>query len=407
MHRTFERGGVVLVAWVLSCAKAGGENARQGTGASQVEPAPLLVGERVVIESAAATFAEGVVSALERERAKIQVLPAGKAVEHPVSEVYVPGRATRRPAPGGFAVCHMPDGRWRGCRVDAIEGERAKVTGVTTPFGSRSVATNSGCPPPSPSSTCGSGSSRARNDAPSGTAPSRRFSPHRSRVEAEGQRQGGGPQGRAVDGGAAQGALCGPRRASPGTTTGGRPWSISRACLPSPPWTSHPPSEATCSRTRWRVPGPGPSCAWSRPARSRWSWPTRRGHLAAGAARRAADGSRNGRRVADGAHRGAVTGSRRVQTSASARPDVSRSSARSDRVRAVAQTRLSATRRPRTREASSLAWGSKSLHVEPRAAGIERGHHVRAAAVGHLDLHGLERDGVEREHLGVRRRTPR
>jgi hypothetical protein len=129
MHRSFERGGLALLVFAVSCAKANGEHARRGA-AMMADPPGVRVGDQVVIESATATFVEGVVSALERERAKIDVLPVGKVVEHPLSDVYVPGRPSKGAlTAGSFAVCHMPDGRWRGCRIDAFDGDRVRVMG--------------------------------------------------------------------------------------------------------------------------------------------------------------------------------------------------------------------------------------------------------------------------------------
>jgi hypothetical protein len=101
-------------------------------------------GDVVVIESTSATFVEGKVISVVRDRAQIQLLPSGESADQSIADIYVPsssdtppvtpaygrgaGDATllRSPAPlreGSFAVCHMSDARWRGCRIEAIANQ--------------------------------------------------------------------------------------------------------------------------------------------------------------------------------------------------------------------------------------------------------------------------------------------
>jgi hypothetical protein len=99
------------------------------------------VGDLVVIESTSATFVEGKVVSMVRDRAQLQLVPNGETTDQPIADIYVPssndappiapangrgiGDATlvRARVPlheGSFAVCRMPDARWRGCRIEAI-----------------------------------------------------------------------------------------------------------------------------------------------------------------------------------------------------------------------------------------------------------------------------------------------
>jgi hypothetical protein len=127
MLRWLDRGGLALWVFAISCARANGESVPGGElRADSMRP---HVGDRVVVEQATAAFVEGIVNSIEREQVRIEVQPSGRVIEQPLSEVYVPGRRPKTPpvAPGNFAVCHMPDGRWRGCRVDGFDNERVRV----------------------------------------------------------------------------------------------------------------------------------------------------------------------------------------------------------------------------------------------------------------------------------------
>ncbi|HKQ71891.1 MAG TPA: hypothetical protein VJT73_21250 [Polyangiaceae bacterium] len=125
-----------LLAIPLACTRA-----TERDGASRIAtPAQVLyVGDRVVVEHAIATFVEGTVLSIFRDRAKVQLIPSGDIAEQPISEVYVPspshtnavfnafapahatepGHGKTPLGEGSYAVCHMPDGVWRGCRIEA------------------------------------------------------------------------------------------------------------------------------------------------------------------------------------------------------------------------------------------------------------------------------------------------
>ncbi|HMI83545.1 MAG TPA: hypothetical protein VK550_05590, partial [Polyangiaceae bacterium] len=98
------------------------------------------VGARVIVENATAAFVEGTVVAVVRDRARVQLGSTGEVTDQSLSEVYVPPSEDVVPsAPptaqqvrndahpvvtasslrdGSYAVCHMPDNRWRGCRIE-------------------------------------------------------------------------------------------------------------------------------------------------------------------------------------------------------------------------------------------------------------------------------------------------
>src|SRR3954462_2599858 len=118
MHSSASRFAIVLFA--VSCAKAQGEVPRDKV--APAESAPPNIGERVVVESATATFVEGIVSALDREQVKVALRPSGKLIEQPVSAIYVPSRRAREAAlpRGSFAVCRLAAGLWPGSRLDAV-----------------------------------------------------------------------------------------------------------------------------------------------------------------------------------------------------------------------------------------------------------------------------------------------
>jgi hypothetical protein len=132
-----------IVLFALSCAKTkagtsldiGGDGGARGRG--------IEVGARVIVENAKAAFVEGTVAAVVRDRVRVQLTTTGEITDQSLSEVYVPSSddavptapATVEPAPrddarpfvaerplheGSYAVCHMPDNRWRGCRIETV-----------------------------------------------------------------------------------------------------------------------------------------------------------------------------------------------------------------------------------------------------------------------------------------------
>ena len=99
----------------------------------------VRAGDSVVIESTSASFADGKVISVARDHAQVQLASTGETRDQRLVDLYVPssndvpplamtaGDATPAPtyAPlheGSFAVCHMPEGRWRGCRIESIAG---------------------------------------------------------------------------------------------------------------------------------------------------------------------------------------------------------------------------------------------------------------------------------------------
>jgi hypothetical protein len=135
---------VVAIA-SASCSKLGRRDADEGPGqvnGGQPSRAPVRAGDRVVVESAMATFLEGVVMSVGRDRARVQLGGGGGAggevSERLLADLYLPASGERGSEEasseagtsvlheGSYAVCHMPDGGWRGCRVESI-GSLARV----------------------------------------------------------------------------------------------------------------------------------------------------------------------------------------------------------------------------------------------------------------------------------------
>jgi hypothetical protein len=124
---------VALLASSAGCSKGDNPTTRElrtsadrGDGARGA-PA-VLAGDRVIIESAMATFVEGVVASVSRDRARVQLVGGGEVSERPLGDLYVPS-SSKEPVlvEGSFAVCHMPGGAWRGCRIDTT-GPVIRVT---------------------------------------------------------------------------------------------------------------------------------------------------------------------------------------------------------------------------------------------------------------------------------------
>jgi hypothetical protein len=139
---------LVILLSSSSCAKskvlANADSDDAGVGGRGV-----AVGARVIVENATAAFVEGTVVAVVRDRARVQLGSSGEITDQSLSEVYVPSSDDTVPtAPptaasafldahpsgiakpplrgGSYAVCHMPDNRWRGCRIESA-GTRAQV----------------------------------------------------------------------------------------------------------------------------------------------------------------------------------------------------------------------------------------------------------------------------------------
>jgi hypothetical protein len=133
----------LFAALVASCAKT----SHDAPAASPIEAeVAIKAGDRVVIESASATFVEGRVVSIGRDRAQVQLLPSGDPRDQPIADLYVPSTSDVPPVPpasgrgdatfvrgasplgdGSFAVCRMPDARWRGCRIETVT-DQVRVT---------------------------------------------------------------------------------------------------------------------------------------------------------------------------------------------------------------------------------------------------------------------------------------
>jgi hypothetical protein len=91
--------------------------------------APIKVGDHVVVESSAATFAEGRVSAIGRERVTVALGATDEPLDRLKSDVYLlpPAPRTAPAEPGSFGICRITDGRWRACRVETASASGASV----------------------------------------------------------------------------------------------------------------------------------------------------------------------------------------------------------------------------------------------------------------------------------------
>jgi len=142
------RRSSLIVLFAVSCAKTKAGSSLDVGGDAGARGRGIEVGARVIVENATAAFVEGTVVAVVRDRARVQLATTGEITDQSLSEVYVPSSddavprapATAEPSPrddarpfvaqpslreGSYAVCHMPDNRWRGCR---IETATARVT---------------------------------------------------------------------------------------------------------------------------------------------------------------------------------------------------------------------------------------------------------------------------------------
>ena len=117
----------LLLLFQWGCSKS--RTAGPSPGAPADAEAPIRVGARVVVESAAATFVEGVISAVGRDRVTVAFGAAEQPVERLQSDVYVlpPAPRTMPADPGSYGICRMGDGRWRACRIEKATGNGASV----------------------------------------------------------------------------------------------------------------------------------------------------------------------------------------------------------------------------------------------------------------------------------------
>jgi len=141
--RTFlSRTAALVLVSSMSCSKLKRGGSSDIAARLDAAPAGLKVGDRVVVESTTATFVEGTVVAISRDHARVQLGANGEVLEQLLSDIYVPSpndapasspvtaqpvvgdaRPQTEPNPlraGSYAVCHMPDARWRGCRIEAL-----------------------------------------------------------------------------------------------------------------------------------------------------------------------------------------------------------------------------------------------------------------------------------------------
>jgi hypothetical protein len=155
MKTFFLRHATWLVLLAMSCAKSkqgtAGELGTDGGGRSR----GLEAGARVIVENATAAFVEGTVVTVVRDRVRVQLASSGEITDQSLSEVYVPTPDDVVPtapptaqsaalddadpivvAPslreGSYAVCHMPDNRWRGCRIETARARAAVVDDEAT-----------------------------------------------------------------------------------------------------------------------------------------------------------------------------------------------------------------------------------------------------------------------------------
>ena len=142
----------LLVLLGTGCAKSKAGLSSEFSGDAAARRQGVEVGARVIVENATAAFVEGTVVAVVRDRARVQLASNGEVTDQSLSEVYVPssgdmpnGPSTAEPrddahstAPraalreGSYAVCHMPDNRWRGCRIESARTRASVVDDEAT-----------------------------------------------------------------------------------------------------------------------------------------------------------------------------------------------------------------------------------------------------------------------------------
>jgi len=160
MMPPYLRHASLFVLLATSCAKTK-QGASPDVGADAASRAHRVeVGARVIVENATAAFVEGTVVAVVRDRARVQLGSTGEVSDQSLSEVYVPSSddlvprvpPTAEPVrddaqiimagpslrEGSYAVCHMPDNRWRGCRIETANARATVVddeaTGADLPW---------------------------------------------------------------------------------------------------------------------------------------------------------------------------------------------------------------------------------------------------------------------------------
>ena len=149
MMASIFRHTTLIALFAVSCAKAKPGTSLDIGGDAGGRGRAVDVGARVIVENATAAFVEGSVVAVVRDRARVQLATTGEITDQSLSEVYVPSSddsVPRAPATaalsprddarvfvaepllreGSYAVCHMPDNRWRGCRIETA-GARVSV----------------------------------------------------------------------------------------------------------------------------------------------------------------------------------------------------------------------------------------------------------------------------------------
>jgi hypothetical protein len=122
------RPEILFLLLSLSCSKPERKSPRDQDDGGDATSALVRVGDRVVVESAQASFVEATVVATTRDRVRLQMGPGGELVEQSLSNVYPIGSRAVPTSPSGaatlregdYGVCRMPDGRWRGCRVESM-----------------------------------------------------------------------------------------------------------------------------------------------------------------------------------------------------------------------------------------------------------------------------------------------
>lgn len=153
MTSHFLRHASLFVLLATSCAKAKQGAASDIGGDAAPRAHGVEVGARVIVENATAAFVEGTVVAVVRDRARVQLASTGEVTDQSLSEVYVPSSNDVAPsAPptaepvrdvhvllagpslhgGSYAVCHMPDNRWRGCRIETANARASVVDDEAT-----------------------------------------------------------------------------------------------------------------------------------------------------------------------------------------------------------------------------------------------------------------------------------
>jgi hypothetical protein len=149
------KSSLIIVVLAMACAKTKAGTSLDVGGDGSARGRALEVGARVIVENATAAFVEATVVAVVRDRARVQLATTGEVTDQSLSEVYVPSSedvvpnapATAESAPhddarplmaeptlreGSYAVCHMPDNRWRGCRIEATTTRASVVDDEAT-----------------------------------------------------------------------------------------------------------------------------------------------------------------------------------------------------------------------------------------------------------------------------------